>query len=81
MIDITILKYIFFSLCCIFGIIFIIFILRKDENDIDYNKIISKLNEEQENNLKRINAGNKKINQLESEILKYKKKLGLKLFK
>lgn len=78
--NVTTLQYIFFGLCGISGIVILIFILRKYEDNIDYNKIINMLNEEQKKDLETLNKGNKKIDKLESEILKYKKKLGMKLF-
>ena len=44
------------------------------------NLSLRELNEQQEKDLEELNAGNKEIDKIESEILKCKKKLGMKLF-
>ena len=53
----------------------------KWDNGIDYDRIIRKINEQEEKDLDIINQGNKQIDELESKILDCKKKLGFKLFK
>lgn len=78
---IVILQILLFGLCVLGGIAVLIFALRKWDNDIDYDRIIRELNEQEEKDLDIINKGNKQIDELESKILDCKKKLGFKLFK
>lgn len=73
-------RIIFFGLCLISGIVFIIFILRKEDKGLDYNKIIRELNENKEKDLKTLDIKNKEINNIEEKILKCKKELGMRLF-
>lgn len=69
-------------LLCVVGVLaLIIFIIRTRDGDYDYDEIILELNEQQEKDLENLNAGNKEIDRIESEILKCKKRLGIKLFK
>ena len=79
----TSIQIVLLLLCGVGGLVLIIFILRTRDNgdDYDYDKIISQLNEQQEKDLEKLNAGNKEIDKVESEILKCKKELGMKLFK
>ena len=78
----TSIQIVLLLLCGVGGLVLIIFILRTRDNDddYDYDKIISQLNEQQEKDLEKLNAGNKEIDKIESEILKCKKKLGMRLF-
>lgn len=78
---ITYLQFFLFILCGFGGIAILIFILRKNDNGYDYNRILRELNEQKEFNLKAIKDGNKKIDKIESEILACKKELGIRLFK
>lgn len=78
---IVILQILLFGLCVLGGIAVLIFALRKWDNGIDYDRIIRELNEQEEKDLDIINKGNKQIDELESKILDFKKKLGFKLFK
>lgn len=78
--EIIILKLSLFGLCVLGGVVILIFFIRKNEDVVDYFKIINDLNSQMEQNLKNIKIGNKKIDTLEREILKCKKKLGFKLF-
>lgn len=73
-------RIIFFGLCLISGTVFIIFILRKEDKGLDYNKIIRELNENKEKDLKTLDIKNKEINNIEEKILKCKKELGMRLF-
>lgn len=52
------------------GIAILIFILRKNDNGYDYNRILRELNEQKENNLYSLEKGNKEIGKIEKEILK-----------
>lgn len=63
-------------------LVVIIFLIRVNDKGYDYDRIIRELNEQQEKDLEELNAGNgnKEIDKIESEILKCKKKLGMKLF-
>lgn len=73
------IEIIFLCLCVISILAIIIFFLRSKQDD--YTVMIEKLEKNKENNLKLLKAGNKKINDIEMEILKCKKKLNMKLFK
>lgn len=73
------IEIIFLYLCVISILAIIIFFLRSKQDD--YTVMIEKLEKKKENNLKLLKAGNKKINDIEMEILKCKKKLNMKLFK
>lgn len=73
------IEIIFLYLCVISILAIIIFFLRSKQDD--YTVMIEKLEKNKENNLKLLKAGNKKINDIEMEILKCKKKLNMKLFK
>lgn len=71
----TTIEIVLLLLCGIGLLAFIIFIIRTKDNGYDYDcdKIIAELNEQQEKNLEDLNAGNKEIDKIESEILKCKK--------
>lgn len=73
------IEIIFLCLCVISILAIIIFFLRSKQDD--YTIMIEKLEKNKENNLKLLEVGNKKINDIEMEILKCKKKLNMKLFK
>lgn len=62
-------RIIFFGLCLISGIVFIIFILRKEDKGLDYNKIIRELNENKEKDLKTLDIKNKEINNIILDLL------------
>lgn len=79
--NVIILRFVLFCLCILGLIIVLIFFIRKNDEGIDYYDLIRRLNEQQDKDLKTIKIGNKKIDELEHEILKCKKKLGFKLFK
>lgn len=78
--EVIILQMILFILCGLTAIALLIFILRKNQQDIDYNKYITMMKEQTEFNLETLNKGNKKIDNLEERILICKKKLRMKLF-
>lgn len=78
---IIILYVAFFSICLVFSLRCIIKVLRKNEETYDYHKIVEITNKQTKDNLKRLNRGNKKIDNLERKILHCKKKLGMKLYK
>ncbi len=59
----------------IFSIIYIVYFGIKDNNEQDYYKWIRLYNEQKDKALKTLKKGNKKIDNLEIEISKYKKKL------
>ena len=78
--EVIFLQMILFILCGLTGIAILIFILRKNQQDIDYNKYIVMMKEQTEFNLETLNKGNKKIDDLEEKILNCKRKLRMKLF-
>ncbi|MDO5569761.1 MAG: hypothetical protein Q4G04_06675 [bacterium] len=78
--SINMARIIFFGLCLVSGIVFLIFILRQEDKGLDYNKIIRELNKNKEKDLKKLNIKNKEINNIEEKILKCKKELGMRLF-
>ncbi|MDO5569535.1 MAG: hypothetical protein Q4G04_05465 [bacterium] len=73
-------RIIFFGLCLVAGIVFLIFILRQEDKGLDYDRIIRELNENKENDLKTLDIKNKEINNIEEKILRCKKELGIRLF-
>lgn len=75
------LRVLLMSLCGLSVVPILIFMLRKKDPGIDYDKIINQLNDQQDKDLKTLELGNKKIDELESKILICKKKLNMKLFK
>lgn len=77
--NVTILQFIFFGLAFLAAIFCLIAMVRKDDG-IDYDKWIKIYKVEKETSLTSIDEGNKEINRIESEILKCKKKLKMKLF-
>lgn len=72
------LQLFFFVLCIISILVFLIFFLRKNDNGSNYDKIIEELNRQEDENLSILDKGNKKIDKIEKEILKCKKKLNMK---
>ena len=77
---VAILQMILFVLCFLGGITILIFVLRKNDQGIDYDKIITLMKKQTEENLEALNEGNKKIDKIESKILDCKKKLKMELF-
>lgn len=75
------LQFLLFILCGLGGIAILIFVLRKQDQGLDYDKIIKELNEQKETNLKTLKEGNKEIDKIEQKILECKKELHLPLFK
>ena len=75
------IEFLLLSLCVFSGIVALILLLRKSSYEIDYNAIISQLNEQEKIDLEILNNGNKEIDKLERKILECKKELGIKLFK
>lgn len=75
------LQFLLFILCGLGGIAILIFVLRKQDQGLDYDRIIKELNEQKEFNLKTLEDGNKEIDKIESKILDCKKELKFKLFK
>lgn len=66
--EILFLQIMLFGLCVLGGIAILIFGLRQFDDVIDYDRIIRKLNELEENDLDIINKGNKQIDDLERSI-------------
>lgn len=75
------LQFMLIGLCMLSGTVFIIFALKSSEDDIDYDKIISELNKQKEQDLETLNKRNKEIDIIERKILNCKKLLRFKLFK
>ena len=75
------LQFLLFILCGLGGVAILIFVLRKQDQGLDYDKIIKELNEQKEINLEILNEGNKEIDKIERKILECKKELHLPLFK
>lgn len=73
------IQIIFFILCILSGIVSLIFVLRKNDSGPDYDKIIYEMKKQTEDNLKELEEGNKKIDDIERKIWKCKKKLRYKL--
>lgn len=78
--EITKLQIILFGLCALSGVAIIIFALRKNDKEIDYDRIIRQLNNQKVQDLNILDRRNKEINKIEEKILKCKKKLNMKLF-
>ena len=74
------LQFMLIGLCMLSGTVFIIFALKSSEDDIDYDKIISELNKQKEQDLETLNKRNKEIDIIERKILNCKKLLHFKLF-
>ena len=68
-----VLQILLFGLCVLGGIAVLIFGLRNWDNEIDYDRVISELNKQEEKDLDIISNGNKQIDELESKILECKK--------
>jgi len=62
-------------------IVSLIFYLRNNEEEIDYDKYIKLMKEQTKNNLDILNTGNKVISKLNNKIYNYKKKLGYPFLK
>lgn len=78
--NVAFLELILFILCGISGIAILIFVLRKNDQGIDYDKYIILMNEQIKENLEILDKGNKKIDKTEKRILECKRKLGMKSF-
>ena len=74
------LQFLLFTLSGLAGICVLIFVLRQHDTGYDYDKIISELNKQKENDLQILKDGNKEINEVEEKILECKKELKMKLF-
>ena len=64
---VAILQMILFILCFLGGIAILIFVLRKNDQGIDYDKIITLMKKQTEENLDALNEGNKKIDKIEEK--------------
>lgn len=62
---VVVIQIIFFILCFLSGIALIIFILRKNDTGLDYDRIIKEMDQQTEDNLKALEEGNKKIDKIE----------------
>ena len=66
---------------CLLGLVaVIIFFIRKNDQGMDVDKLIKNANNQMNENLKALDLGNKKIDEIEKKILICKKKLNMKLF-
>lgn len=74
------LQFLLFILCALGGVAILIFVFRKQDQGIDYDRIIRELNEQKESNLKTLEDRNKEIDKIERKILDCKKELKMKLF-
>ncbi len=81
--DIGYLNFWLICLCIMFAIISLILIFRTKSEDIvqQYYRIYNYLEAKKEKNLIDLKYGDKEINEIEKEILNYKKMLGIKKFK
>ena len=77
----VVIEIVLLSLCCLGLIAVIIFILRTNDEGINYSKLLKELDEQKENNLDILNLGNKEIDKIERKILECKKELNMRLFK
>ena len=75
------LQLLLFGHCRLGGVAILMFVLRKNVQGYDYDKIIRELNEQKEIDLETLKNGNKEIDKIEKEILNCKKELKMKLFK
>ena len=66
---------VFFTICLLIILGFIIFISIKDGNKINYDEYIKLIEKQNKENLNLLKSGDKKINELEKKILSYRKKL------
>ncbi|MEG1142982.1 MAG: hypothetical protein RSA91_05450 [Bacilli bacterium] len=78
--EITKLQIILFGLCALSVVAIIIFALRNNDKEIDYDRIIRRLNERKIQDLNILDRRNKEINKIEEKILTCKKELNMKLF-
>lgn len=78
--EITKLQIILFGLCALSGVAIIIFALRKNDKEIDYDRIIRQLNNQKAQDLNILDRRNKEIDKIEEKILKCKKELRMRLF-
>lgn len=79
--EILIIKYTFLALIILLFPVVLIFFLRKNCEEIDYDKYIKLMKEQTNNNLERLDKGNKEITMLNNKILNCKKKLGRPFYK
>ena len=66
---------VFFTICLLIILGFIIFISIKYGNKINYDEYIKLIEKQNKENLNLLKSGDKKINELEKKILSYRKKL------
>lgn len=66
---------VFFTICLLIILGFIIFISIKHDDRINYSEYIKLIEKQNKENLNTLKSGNKKINELEKKILSYRKKL------
>ena len=66
---------VFFTICLLIILGFIIFISIKYDDRINYSEYIKLIEKQNKENLNTLKSGNKKINELEKKILSYRKKL------
>ncbi len=66
---------VFFTICLLIILGFIIFISIKYGNRINYDEYIKLIEKQNKENLNLLKSGDKKINELEKKILSYRKKL------
>ena len=66
---------VFFTICLLIILGFIIFISIKYGNKINYDEYIKLIEKQNKENLNLLKSGDKKINELEKKILSYIKKL------
>lgn len=79
--DKVIIETILLLLCFISMVNIVIFILRKNDNNVDYDKLIRNLNEQKISDLEMLEYRNKEIDDIEFKILECKRKLGFNLFR
>ena len=77
----VIIEIILLILCFISMINIVIFILRKNDEEVNYYRLIKDLNERKKMDLEVLRQGNKEIDDIEYKILECKRELGFKLFK
>ena len=78
--ELKFLEIIILLLCLLSIVPIIIFFKRKKQPITDVDKLIQLYNEEINNNLEKLNKGNKIIDEIEQKILICKKKLKINIF-
>ena len=79
--EVIIFLEIILGILCLFGVIaIIIFFVRKNDKGIDVDTWIKNANNQMSEDLKLLELGNKKIDEIEKKILICKKKLNMTLF-